>query len=268
MAKKLLTFKDFLPNGLVSSEDSELDTYIKYRQRRMRRIDTTSEQTKLDEIQIGWHHKTQKHHTIKHPDGSHYGVYDHSSYGKSGYEIRKIKDKDGNSLRAKDSRKQSGDRYMAGATGGPTAAAKKWVAKHGGTIHNHKVKEDVDWVCGQCNCDPCTCEGDVHEALTIQQRMARGRQMKRMKGRIKIGRDRAKRRMASKDTIEKRAQKAARKLILKKLTKGVDKGDLPFARRQELEKRMDKPAIQKRVKMLAKRLFKDLRKKEVERKKA
>ena len=34
--------------------------------------------------------------------------------------------------------------------------------------HTKKYKamygEDNDWVCGQCNCDPCTCEGDVHEA--------------------------------------------------------------------------------------------------------
>lgn len=261
MMAKLLSFKDMLTVEYRPGED-ELTNYRVQKRKR-----TAMEDTQLDEIQIGWYHKTQKYHTIKHPDGSHYGVYDHSSYGTNGYEIRKIKDKDGNSLRAKDSRAQSGDRYMAGPKGGPTAAAKKWVAKHGGTIHNHKVKEDVDWVCGQCNCDPCTCEGDVHEALTIQQRMARGRMMKRMKSRIKIGRDRAKRRMANKETIERRAQKAARKAILKKLTKGQDKSDLPFARRQELEKRLEKPALKKRIKMLAKRMFKDLRKKEVERKK-
>lgn len=25
------------------------------------------------------------------------------------------------------------------------------------------VPESNEWVCGQCNCDPCVCEGDVHE---------------------------------------------------------------------------------------------------------
>ena len=25
-------------------------------------------------------------------------------------------------------------------------------------------KESVEWVCGKCNCDPCTCEGDIHES--------------------------------------------------------------------------------------------------------
>jgi len=115
-----------------------------------------------------------------------------------------------------------------------------------------------------------TCEDKVEtdEALTIQQRMARGRLMKRIKSKIKIGRDRARRRMATKSTLERRAMKAARKVILKKLTKGQDKSSLPFARRQELEKRLDKPMIKKRIKMLAKRMFKDIRKKEIDRKKS
>lgn len=116
-----------------------------------------------------------------------------------------------------------------------------------------------------------TCEDnkiETDEALTIQQRMARGRLMKRIKSKIKIGRARARRRMANKSTLERRAMKAARKVILKKLTKGQDKSSLPFARRQELEKRMDKPMIKKRIKMLAKRMFKDIRKKEIDRKKS
>tara|TARA_A200000159_G_C7184009_1_gene280816 strand:- start:106 stop:570 length:465 start_codon:yes stop_codon:yes gene_type:complete len=150
----LLRFKDMLPDGLVTPEDSELDTYIKYRRRRMRRIDTTSEQ-------------------IEEPN----------------------------------------------------------------------------------------------EALNIQQRMARGRLMKRLKSKIKVGRDRAKRKMADKSKLERRAQKAARKLIFLKITKGVPKEKLPYARRQEIEKRLDKPQVKKRIQMLAKRMFKDIRKKEVERKK-
>lgn len=108
---------------------------------------------------------------------------------------------------------------------------------------------------------------DAEEALNIQQRLARSRMMKRLKSKIKLGRDKAKRRMASKDTLEKRAQRAARKAILKKLTKGQDKGSLSFSRKQELEKKLDKPQIKKRIKMLAKRMIKDIRKKEIERKK-
>ena len=148
----LLRFKDMLPDGLVTPEDSELDTYIKYRRRRIRR--TTSEQTEKP-----------------------------------------------------------------------------------------------------------------NEALNIQQRMARGRLMKRLKSKIKVGRDRAKRKMADKSKLERRAQKAARKLIFLKITKGVPKEKLPYARRQEIEKRLDKPQVKKRIQMLAKRMFKDIRKKEVDRKK-
>tara|TARA_Y100001938_G_C7842265_1_gene306678 strand:- start:48 stop:500 length:453 start_codon:yes stop_codon:yes gene_type:complete len=105
------------------------------------------------------------------------------------------------------------------------------------------------------------------EALSIQQRMKVGRRMKRLKQKIKIGREKAKRRMANMDTLRQRARKSARKLILKKLTKGKDKNDLPFARRQELEKRLDKPAVKKRIDMLAKRMVKDKRKQEIDRKK-
>ena len=134
-------------------------------------------------------------------------------------------------------------------------------------VQKRKRTESFDHPnCGTPDC--CgECEPDLDEALTIQQRMARGRLMKRMKSRIKIGRERAKRRMANKDVLLKRARKAARKAVLKKLTKGKDKSDLPFARRQELEKRLDRPAVKKRIDMLTKRMLKDVRKKEVARKK-
>ena len=108
---------------------------------------------------------------------------------------------------------------------------------------------------------------NVDEALDIRQRLAKQRMFRRYKSKIKLGRDRAKRRMAKPDVLRKRANKAARKVILKKITKGLDKSELSFARRQEIEKRLDKPAVKKRIAMLAKRMYKDVRKKEVERKK-
>ena len=103
----------------------------------------TQEETQLDEIQVNWSHNTQKYHTIKHPDGSHYGVFDHGTYGTKGHEIRKIKDSDGNVVKAKDSRKQ-GDRYKSGM-GSPSEAAKSWTKKYGGTILNHKLKEQSEY---------------------------------------------------------------------------------------------------------------------------
>ena len=107
----------------------------------------------------------------------------------------------------------------------------------------------------------------VDEALNLQQRMKRSRLMKRLKTRIKIGRDRARRKMANKKTLEKRAMRQARAAIAKKLTRGIPKAELTFARKQEIEKRLDKPALKNRIKRIAKRIFKDVRKKEVQRKK-
>ena len=108
---------------------------------------------------------------------------------------------------------------------------------------------------------------ETNEALDIRQRLARSRQFRRIKSKIKLGRERAKKRMAKPEVLQKRSDKAARKLILKKITKGIDKSELSFARRQEIEKRLDKPVVKKRIKMLARRLYKDIRKKEVARKK-
>ena len=108
---------------------------------------------------------------------------------------------------------------------------------------------------------------DIDEALNLQQRMKRSRLMKRMKSRIKIGRQRAMRKMANKKTIEKRAMRQARNQLAKKLTRGIPKKELTFARKQEIEKRLAKPALQSRIKRIAKRIFKDVRKAEVQRKK-
>lgn len=110
-------------------------------------------------------------------------------------------------------------------------------------------------------------EVEVDEALNLAQRMKRSRLMKRMKSRIKIGKQRAMRKMANKKTLEKRSMRQARNAIAKKLTRGIAKKELTFARKKEIEKRLEKPALQQRIKRLAKRMFKDVRKKEVERKK-
>ena len=107
----------------------------------------------------------------------------------------------------------------------------------------------------------------IDEALTLQQRMKRSRLMKRLKTRIKIGRERARRKMANKQKLEKRAMRQARAQIAKKLTRGIPKSELSFARKQEIEKRLEKPAFKQRIKRIAKRIFKDVRKKEVQRKK-
>ena len=91
--------------------------------------------------------------------------------------------------------------------------------------------------------------------------------MKRMKSRIKIGRERAKRKMAPVAKLKKRANRKARDLIVRKITKDIPKKDLTFARKQEIEKRLEKPAFKARIARLAKRMFPKIRKAEVARKK-
>ena len=103
------------------------------------------------------------------------------------------------------------------------------------------------------------------EALTIQQRLKKARQMKKLAPKIAIGRARAARKMANMDTLKKRAKKAARNMLAKKFAKGIAKADLNMAKRQEIEKRLDK--MKPKIDKLAKKLLPKVRKKELERKK-
>lgn len=105
------------------------------------------------------------------------------------------------------------------------------------------------------------------EALNMSQRLARKRLMRKLAPKIKIGRERAKRRMPDMARFKRRADKAARNFFLKKFSKGEAKANLPMAKRMELEKRLEKPAMKKRIAMLSKRLVKDVRKKEMDRRK-
>lgn len=104
---------------------------------------------------------------------------------------------------------------------------------------------------------------EVDEALSPTQRRARGRQMKRMKTRIEVGREKAARRMASQDKLQTRARRAARKKLFQKLTKGIPKSELTFQRRQEIEKRLDK--MKSRIDRIAQKMLPAARKAEMER---
>tara|TARA_Y100000389_G_scaffold192345_1_gene219672 strand:+ start:1587 stop:2036 length:450 start_codon:yes stop_codon:yes gene_type:complete len=103
------------------------------------------------------------------------------------------------------------------------------------------------------------------EALSMTQRLARGRQMKKLKSKIAMGRKRAMRKTANMDTLKKRARKAARNVVLKKLIKNTPKSELSMARRQDLEKRLDKKKAV--IDKLSKKLLPQVRKKEMLRKK-
>ena len=109
-------------------------------------------------------------------------------------------------------------------------------------------------------------DADVDEALTVSQRLRKKQQLKRIMPKIKLGRERAKRRIASKEKLLKRSRKQARAAILKKLTKDIPKSELTYARRQELEKRLEKPAMKRRIDMIAKKMFPKVRQAELAKK--
>ena len=106
--------------------------------------------------------------------------------------------------------------------------------------------------------------GNTGEALDFTARKKKSRQMKKYKARIAFGRKKAARRIASQDVLKRRARKAARNLLMKKITKNISKDELSFARRQEIEKRLDK--MGPRIDKMAKKLLPQMRKKEMERK--
>jgi len=106
--------------------------------------------------------------------------------------------------------------------------------------------------------------GSTDEALDFQARRARSRSMKKNKAKIAMGRKRAAKRTAGTDRLMKRATRSARSQLFTKFSKGKSKEDLPYSRRQEIEKRVDN--MKGRVMKIARKLVKDKRKLEKERK--
>lgn len=105
---------------------------------------------------------------------------------------------------------------------------------------------------------------ETNEALTHSQRIKASIRMKKMKNRIKIGRARAMKRTPSMDVVKKRASRAARLKVLKKMTKGMSKDEMSFSRRADLEKRLAKKSAL--IQRLAKKMIPMIRKKDRDRK--
>jgi hypothetical protein len=110
---------------------------------------------------------------------------------------------------------------------------------------------------------------DLDEAvLNPAQRRAKSIQMRRLAPRIRLGQERAKNRFADLDRLKHRATKAARTAIFRKLTKGVPKDELTFQRRQEIEKRLNTPAMKARIERIAIKMLPKERQMEVDRHKS
>lgn len=109
---------------------------------------------------------------------------------------------------------------------------------------------------------------EVDESLSIAARLQKGRDIRRNKAKLELGRARAARRFASSDVLERRARKAAYKLFYNRITKNVPADELSPQRKAEIEKRLESPAFKTRIARLATKMLKDVRKKEIERKQA
>ena len=88
--------------------------------------------------------------------------------------------------------------------------------------------------------------------------------MKRRKSQLKRARARARKRMATRGVLKKRARRSARAQLAKRFTKG--KTELSVAQKKSVERRLKNPAIQRRIATLTKRTMPKKRKQEISRK--
>lgn len=107
-------------------------------------------------------------------------------------------------------------------------------------------------------------ESVVDEQLSAAARIKKKQTLRKYKARLKLGRLRASKRVASRDVLKKRAMRAARTMMFKKLVKGKSKSDLAYSARGSYEKMINrrKAAIQR----IATRLIPKVKRAEVQRK--
>lgn len=108
---------------------------------------------------------------------------------------------------------------------------------------------------------------EVDEALTTTQSLKKARDFKKTAPKRKLGRERAKRKMADIKKLTKRANKQARNAYFLILSKGVPRSEMSFAQRAVIDKRMETPAAKTKIKRNARKMFPQIRKAEVQRKK-
>ena len=110
-----------------------------------------------------------------------------------------------------------------------------------------------------------TEEMTLDEVLSIQQRLKRKAMMKRIKGKIKLGRRRAKYKIANPEKLKKRSAKKAREIIRQRVagSLGKDYKKLPLAGRMQVDKKVEKK--KDLIARLAKRMMPKVKKAEMDR---
>ena len=97
-------------------------------------------------------------------------------------------------------------------------------------------------------------EEELNE-ISLTQRIARSFLMRKLKGVLKAGARRFKGRLPDKKRALKRANRTARAAAFKVLSRGKDKGSMSNAQKSSIEKKLNKPAMQGRLKRAVKRIL-------------
>ena len=101
---------------------------------------------------------------------------------------------------------------------------------------------------------------DFSEAMSLQHRMKMKAAFRKNKAKIMLGRKKAAKKLASPEKLKKRAEKAARQILIKKILKQRNKEDLSFAGRASIEKQLSKK--KGAIKKIAKRLLPQIKAKD------
>ena len=105
-------------------------------------------------------------------------------------------------------------------------------------------------------------ETELEEAMSRAARIKRSKAMKRLQPKIKRAKERAAKKKASSNVIDKRAEKQAKEVLIKKWLKGKNKSDVPFAERERIEDKLKKS--KKAVNRIKKKFVKVIRKQEAD----
>lgn len=97
----------------------------------------------------------------------------------------------------------------------------------------------------------------IREELTLAQRMAKARALRRNKAKLKRGRDIASRKTATSDVLMKRAMKDAKAILIKKWLKGKSKSEATPAEKSRVEKKLK--ANPKMIERIARKLLPKVR---------
>jgi energy-converting hydrogenase A subunit M len=105
-------------------------------------------------------------------------------------------------------------------------------------------------------------ENELQE-ISKSARIKMAQRMKKLAPKLARKRAMAAKKMAGSEQLKKRAEKAAKTIIMNKLTKGIDKSTLSDAQKNKIEKAMRKKAGA--IKKIAKKLYPKVKQKEKER---